>query len=174
MRMQESQVEKETLTIDGEPIWFELHTMQSAYEEIVGGQTEYPWVPLGNFGNHFFDFPELRERLIEDPIEEPEYVTPELHQWAVFCAASVEFLCNKYHLICPDWVHDPQFAQLPEPWYHFPQTWNREVALPKMREETPEIFAKRNIFCGDRVWMSKREAAAALRARRREREKQPA
>jgi hypothetical protein len=161
------------LTIDGEPIWYTPHTMRTAYGEIAGDEPEeYPWVPLGNFSNDFFGEPELREHLIKDPIIEPDNATAEAHQWAVFCAASVEYLCQKYDLMCPQWVHDPQFSRIENPWY---MTFSLpgEHTKQYLRETTHELFARRNIFCGDRVWMSKREVAAAARARRQERNKQP-
>src|SRR6266536_2730400 len=92
-----------------------LQTIQAAYREICEG--EDPWIPVGNFMNDFFgNAPELREELVRDPIQEPENVTPEQRRWAAFLAASVEYLCLKYDISCPAWVHSPTYT-LAEPWY---------------------------------------------------------
>jgi hypothetical protein len=149
----------------------QLLTMKAAFKEICEGET--PWVALGNLTNVFFDEPGCREELFKDPIEEPAGATPEIHKWAVFCAASVEFLCQKYGLACPDWVHDSGYAPLEEPWFHLPAAGLcKPEVREEVRQETPEPFARRNIFCGDRIYLNKREEAEKLRqklaARRRE------
>ena len=79
----------------------ELQTIARSYKEICEGQR--PWNPLGNFMNDFFgNFPDRREELLRDLIEEPEDATYEMHKWAIFCAASVEYHCERYNLQCPD------------------------------------------------------------------------
>jgi hypothetical protein len=139
------------------------HTMQHVYQEIC--ENELPWVALGNFMNDFFrNFEQQREELIVDPIREPEHPTAEQHQWAIFCVASVAYLCEKYALPVPGWITDERYAPLAEPWYMIPEPG---LNIPSVRaqvvDETPEPFTQRNIFCGNRVWLDKREEAAKLR-----------
>jgi hypothetical protein len=131
--------------------------MRESYREICDG--EDPWIPLGNFMNDYFgNAPEMREELVKDPIQEPEDATSDQHRWAVFCAASVEYLCQKYGVSCPDWVHSPEYT-LTEPWYY-----SLGAHKPHIRErltrETPEPFTRRNIYCGSRIFANKYELAA--------------
>jgi hypothetical protein len=141
----------------------ELQTMQMSYREICMG--EDPWIPLGNFMNDYFgNAPELRAELVRDPIQEPENVTAEQHRWAVFCAASVEYLCQKYEIPCPDWVFAPAWT-LAEPWYY-----SLGADKPHVRErltrQTPEPFTRRNIFCGTRIFANKYEHSTGHLQRR--------
>ena len=140
------------------------HTMRLTYQDI-SQDAEYPWLPLGNFMNDFFrNFADQREMLVREPIQEPEHPTAEQHQWAVYCAAAVEFLCEKYGLATPTWVNDERYAPLEEPWFMVP---DEELSRPLVREylerSTPISFAKRNIYNGDRDFLDKREEAAKLR-----------
>ena len=67
--------------------------MRMTYQQITKG--ERPWNALGDFLNYWFGYaPDQREELVQDPIQEPEGAASDLHQWAVFCAASVECLCT--------------------------------------------------------------------------------
>jgi hypothetical protein len=131
-----------------------LQTVRCSFEGICAG--EAPWIPLGKFMHQFFGrFSHLRSELIEEPIEVPEQCSPEQYRWAVFCAASVDYLCKKYALPCPEWALDLRFT-LDAPWYYaigadLPQVHE------KLRQTTPEPFARRNIFCGDRVYNNKYE-----------------
>ncbi len=132
----------------------ELQTIAQSYKEICEGQR--PWNPLGNFMNDFFgNFPDRREELIQDPIEEPENATYEMHKWAVFCAASVEYLCEQYGLQCPDWVNNPTYTLL-EPWYDSPGADKPQVR-ERLQQKTPLAWTKRNIYCGNRVFWNKYE-----------------
>ena len=141
---------------------YQLQTMAIAYQEIC--EDNDPWVALGMFSHDFFgNFVHLRNELVRDPICEPSDATDEQHRWAVFCAASVEYLCYRYGVPCPVWVHD--YPPLASPWYkglgaHKPHVQQR------LREETPAAFAKRNIFCGDRVFANKYEISTDLAQRR--------
>ncbi len=87
----------------------------------------------------------------------PATRVPALEQfrWAVFCAASVEYLCHKYQILCPVWALSPHYT-LSDPWYH-----GIGADLPKVQEKlrttTPEEFSRRNIFCGDRTYRNKYE-----------------
>ncbi len=140
-----------------------VQTIHDAFQAICEGID--PWLPLGNFMDDFFgdNYVASREELIREPIHEPEDISPEIHRWAVFCAASVEYLCLRYALPLPAWIHDPRYT-LVEPWYY-----SIGAHRPKVRErlerETPEPFTRRNIFCGDRMFANKYEEAEAHRAR---------
>lgn len=135
-------------------VYTELQTMAITYKEICEGQR--PWNPLGNFMNDFFgNFPDRREELVKDPMEEPKDATPEMHKWAVFCAASVEYLCEQYNLSCPDWVNNPTYI-LAEPWYDSPGA-EKPTVRERLKQKTPSAWTKRNIYCGNRVFWNKYE-----------------
>lgn len=131
-----------------------LQTFRHSFEQICTG--EEPWIPLGNFMHQFFgQYKHRREELVRDPIEVPEQVSTELFRWAVFCAASVEYLCKTYDLSVPSWSLDDRY-RLEEPWYYaigadLPQVQE------KLRQTTPEEFSQRNVFCGDRTYRNKYE-----------------
>jgi len=132
----------------------QLQTFSRSFAEIRAG--EAPWIPLGKFMHQFFGcFSHLRSELVEESIEVPEDCSPEQFQWAVFCAASVEYLCKKYDIPCPEWALDTRYS-LEAPWYYA-----LGADLPrvqeKLRQTTPEPFIKRNIFCGNRVFNNKYE-----------------
>lgn len=138
--------------------------MARAYREICEKTDATPWVPLGNFMNDFFDnFAERREELVRDRIEIPVDVTPELQKWAVFCAASVEYLCARYDLPCPAWVQEAAYAPLEEAWFFSPAAERNPRVRERYERETPDAFKRRNIYCGNKVYVSKREAAAELK-----------
>lgn len=131
-----------------------LQTFQRCYAEIWAGES--PWIPLGNMMHQFFGcYKHLRVELVKDPIVLPENPTAEQLQWAVFCAASVDYLCAKYSLACPEWAMSPQYT-LPFPWFYAIGSDPPRVQ-EKLRQTTPEPFAKRNVFCGDRVFNNKYE-----------------
>lgn len=134
-----------------------LQTMAWTYQEIYQG--EQPWVALGNFMNDWFDYArDQRAELVSTPLSLPEHPTEEQHRWAVFCAASVDYLCERAQLPCPSWVHDPLYAPLAEPWFDAPMAHKPSVQA-FLRESTPEPFAQRNIYCGNRVFANKYELA---------------
>ena len=140
----------------------EFYTMKISYANICLGET--PWVALGNFMNNFFGYARGRRAdLIAEAISMPLDATLEQQQWAVFCAASVEYLCKKYHLDCPPWVQNPSIVSLSEPWYHFPAALTNSAVRERLIRETPQEFACKNIYCGNRVYANKYEAAAELR-----------
>ena len=141
-----------------------LQTMALTYQDICQG--EDPWLPLGNFMNDFFGYhTDLREELLNDPIQEPANTTPEQHRWATFCAASVEYLCQKYDVPCPQWVHDSAYEKLPEPWFHSPLA-DKPRVRERLLRESPEPFARRNIFCSSRIFANKYEISEDLSQRR--------
>ncbi len=154
MKTNEEQVAELVSTDTRETSRVRLQTFRRSYAEICAGES--PWIPLGKFMHQFFGcFSHLRPALLEESIEVPENSSPEQFQWAVFCAASVEYLCEKYDLLCPEWALDSRYS-LEVPWYYtigadLPQVQE------KLRQTTPEPFTKRNIFCGNRVFNNKYE-----------------
>ena len=141
-----------------------MQTLAMSYAEILKRVPGYPWVPLGNFMMDFFrNFPELRAELLADPIQvqssESTYYgsdeARESYQWAAFCAASAEHLSHRYGLPCPVWTNDPAYACLPEPWYFAPMAYKKEQVRLRAERTTPAEFAKRNIYCGDKVYVDK-------------------
>lgn len=141
-----------------------MHTLATIFAQIQGHQAGYPWVPLGNFIMDFFrNYPEHQQELIADPIQEHPQVpeskvsdeAKEAHQWAVFCAASAEYLAHRYSLDCPAWVHDPAYTFLPESWYFAPMAYKKASVKERAERTTPEEFARRNIYCGDKVYVDK-------------------
>ncbi|HEX4207835.1 MAG TPA: hypothetical protein VHZ51_27280 [Ktedonobacteraceae bacterium] len=71
-------------------------------------------------------------------------------------------------------MHDTRYARLSTPWYTMHRAASDDLLRKRLEAQTPEPFARHNIFCTNKVWVSKREMAEALRARRRRQEKQPA
>ena len=82
---------------------------------------------------------------------------------AAFCAASVEWLCQRYNVPCPSWVDNPTY-KLAEPWFDSPGAHKPEVRT-RLIQKTPEPFTRRNIFCGDRMFANKYELAEQHRRR---------
>lgn len=141
-------------------MWAELQTIQMTYQEIFKG--ERPWNALGDFLNYWFSYAtDRRIDLVREAIQEPENVTQELHQWAVFCAASVEYLCYKYGVDCPAWVQ--AYSALPEPWFRGLGASKPHVQ-DRLKQETPEPFARRNIYCSSRAFANKYELAEQRRS----------
>lgn len=131
-----------------------LQTFKQAYAQIVAGES--PWIALGNFMHHFFGaYRDRRAELVHEEIEVPTMVTDEQWRWAVYIAASVEYLCNKYDLEIPLWSTRERY-QLVEPWYDDMCADLEEVQL-ELREETPEVFVRRNVFCGAEPYRNKYE-----------------
>lgn len=131
-----------------------LQTFQRAYAEICAG--EGPWISLGKLMHQFFGaYQMFRPELVCDPIEVPDHPSSNLLRWAVFCAASVEYLCHMYSLPCPAWAKDERYS-LQEPWYYDLASDLLEVQ-EELRETTPEEFAQRNVFCGNNVYRNKYE-----------------
>jgi len=140
-------------------------TYQEICQEIQDGSVPNPWVPLGNFMNSWYSYHKnKRKLLVKEPLEIPEHASAEQLKWAVFCAASVEYFCQKYNISCPQWVNDPAYERLAEPWYndsHAHLEWLRR----QLEEESPEPFKRRNIFVSRRVYANKYEIAEDLRQR---------
>lgn len=134
-----------------------LQTMHLSFQEICQG--ERPWTALGNFMNDWYEYhKDLRTELVAEPLLLPDPCSTELFQWATFCAASVEWFCSTYHVPCPSWVDDPVYY-LSDPWF----TRQGEKIRPWLLENTPQEFSKRNIFCGNRMFLNKYEAITKLK-----------
>ena len=134
-----------------------LQTMAYTYQEICQG--EHPWIALGNFMNDWFDYAkDRRSDLIATPLLIPETLTEETLRWAVFCAASVEYLCGRYKISCPLWVSDPLYTELPQPWFDAPMAQKPEIRA-LLVEQTSEPFTRRNIYCGNRMFANQSELA---------------
>ena len=137
-------------------MWADLQSIRMTYDAIVQG--ERPWTALGDFLNYWNAYArDQREALIHDPLQEPTRARPEHRQWAAFCAATVEYLCTRYAIPCPAWVHNPAFC-LPEPWYQGLGA-QRPHVQERLRQEAPEPFVKRNIFCSPHAFDNKYELA---------------
>lgn len=129
-----------------------IQTMALAYTDICQG--EDPWTALGNFTNAWYDYAKgMRRSLVSQPLVSPDHDTEYTRHWAAFCAASVEFLCDRYQLPCPEWVHDSRYI-LSQPW-----SGSNIFAdiTPQSIKTTPLAFAKRNIFCGSGLFKNKYE-----------------
>ncbi len=131
-----------------------IQTMTWAYDEICAG--EDPWTALGNFTNAWYGYAKhMRANLVSEPLTRPEQETEHTRHWGAFCAASVDFLCDRYQVPCPDWVYDPYYI-LETPWWY-----TIRVDNPSIRElllkTTPAPFAHRNIFCSNRLFQNKYE-----------------
>lgn len=140
-----------------------LQTMTQAYRQICGG--EEPWIALGNFRNAWYGYAKDRRiALVSEPLAKSARDTELTHRWSAFCAATVEFLCERYDVPCPQWVHDPRFT-LETPWWY-----TERADDPKIRERlmqtTPGAFARRKIFCGNRLYQNKYEMSAWIQEAR--------
>ena len=139
-------------------------TMRLVYQDICQGGKD-PWVVLGNFMNSWYDYHKNKRRmLVKEGLDLPAHPTPEQLRWATFCAASVEYFCQKYGLPCPKWIFDPAYEHLAEPWYYSPFA-HLEHIREELREESPEPFRRRNIFVSRRIYANKYELAEDLKSR---------
>jgi hypothetical protein len=138
----------------------ELQSMAVSFQEILAGKR--PWTPLGNFMNAWYAYhADKRLQLVCDPLQEPEDISSDNHRWASFCAASVEYLCERYTIACPEWVHCSRYV-LDEPWFYSLGAHKPEIQ-ERLKHETPEPFTRRNIFCGNRIFINKYDGVPAQR-----------
>ena len=133
-----------------------IQTIASAYQQICAG--EDPWTALGNFTNAWYDYAKgIRAALVSDPLGKPDRDTAHTRHWGAFCAASVEFLCDRYGVPCPQWVQEPDYI-LSTPWYGDNIVNLADTAVLEHRiKTTPTPFARRNVFCGNRLYQNKYE-----------------
>lgn len=136
------------------PLPATIATMAYAYQRICQG--EDPWTALGDFSNAWYSYAKhIRPDLVKEPLIKPEQETECTQRWGAFCAASVEYLCDLHHQPCPEWVHDSYYI-LDTPWWY-----TQRADDPTIREHTqrttPPLFARRNIFCSNRLYQNKYE-----------------
>jgi hypothetical protein len=131
-----------------------FQTFARSFAEISAG--EQPWIALGKMMHQFFGaYQMFRAELVSDPIVMSDDPSPELFRWAVFCAASVDYLCHKYDVECPTWALNTRY-HLEAPWYYHLAGELPEVQ-EELRETTPGEFARRNVYCGDNPYRNKYE-----------------
>lgn len=131
-----------------------IHTMTLAYRQICAG--EDPWTALGNFTNAWYGYAKhMRTDLVKVPLVKPEQDTEHTRRWGAFCAASIEFLCERYHVSCPDWVYDPCYI-LETPWW-YAERFGGAPMREHIQKTTPAPFIRRNIFCSNRLFQNKYE-----------------
>lgn len=142
-----------------------LQTMAWAYQQICSG--EDPWTALGNFTNAWYDYAKgIRTALISDPLVKPEQDTEHNRHWAAFCAASAEFLCDCYSVPCPKWVNSTDYT-LPTPWYGDNVVNLSDTSMLQYRiKHSPHSFARRNVFCGNRLYQNKYEMSELVQEAR--------
>ncbi|HEV7126541.1 MAG TPA: hypothetical protein VGN32_03755, partial [Ktedonobacterales bacterium] len=68
-----------------------------------------------------------------------------------------EWLCLRDGVPCPSWVLEPRY-HLEHPWFHAFHPDNPDVQARLIRD-TPEPFARRNIYSGNRMFANKYEFA---------------
>jgi len=135
----------------------ELYTLAQAYQDISAG-TE-PWVALNEFLHEWFEYAkDQRSQLIAERIpagDSLEKREPALWRWAVFCAATADWLCEQGGVQRSTWADDPVYT-LAAPWYCFDAPG---IAKPHVRDQlkrvTPTPFRRRNIIYGDRIFVTK-------------------
>ena len=103
-----------------------------------------PWVAYSDFLEDWTYMPESRASLVAGA---PRFADPEQRRWASLLAASVEALCARDGLLSPAWTRHTDY-RLAEPWYLYEGTGRIREWL---RQSTPQAFASRNIWSGDRV-----------------------
>lgn len=134
-----------------------LQTIAEAYRQICDG--EEPWIALGNFRNAWYGYAkDRRDALVSEPLEKSAQNTEVANRWGAFCAATVEFLCERYDIPCPQWVHDPRYT-LETPWWYTERADDPKIRK-RLMQTTPEAFARRKILCGNRLYQNKYEMSA--------------
>lgn len=126
---------------------YRYQTIAETFAQICKG--EQPWIAIGNFLNDWWYYSvAYRSDLIRTPlVAAPDEQT---HQWAVFCVAMVEWLCEEDDIPCPDWTRQERYI-LAKPWFLSEKWTSRALQLAT----TPAPFKKRNIFGGSRMLVRK-------------------
>ncbi len=145
------------------------YTLAQAYRDICTGTP--PWVALNEFLHEWVDYAgDRRAPLVAEPIpiaSPSEAAESESWRWAVFCAATADWLCGLDRVERPAWVDEPVYM-LVEPWYGFDAPGaDKPHVRGRLERTTPEPFLRRNILCGDRVSANKYAFARAHAVRRR-------
>lgn len=108
---------------------------------------EHPWLAIGDFLDDWrFTEPHDRGDLVREGIVVLDQDSDEVHRWAAFCAAMVEWLCWHDGLSFPAWTSRAEY-RLEEPWFLYPGDLLRAWQLAT----TPAPFKMRNIFGGDQM-----------------------
>ncbi|MBA2391907.1 MAG: hypothetical protein H0V70_04100 [Ktedonobacteraceae bacterium] len=143
-------------------MWAELQSIYDTYAQIVQG--ERPWTALGDFLNYWHTYAaDRRAELVHDPLSLPDNITPEQQQWAAFCAATVEYLCERDQIFCPTWVNDPAYF-LEDAWFTGLGARKPHVQAHLLME-TPISFSRHNVFCSPHAFATKYDVAAEVRQR---------
>ncbi|MGZ6339735.1 MAG: hypothetical protein ACXWNG_05160 [Candidatus Limnocylindrales bacterium] len=103
-----------------------------------------PWIAYRDFLEDWTYAPETRAALMAG---EPRFASEEQRRWAALLAATVEALCTRDGLVAPPWTRHRDY-RLASPWYLYEGTGRIRGWL---RESTPQPFASRNIWSGDRI-----------------------
>ena len=131
-------------------------TIKQVYQDIKNGDD--PWVAIGDFSHDWYgNYPETAQRiaLVSEPIVVPSVASIELRQWAAFCAASVEYLCQEAAIAAPSWIHNSSYTlSLEEAFYTSSLAYKQRVR-ERLEQEAPEAFRKRNVFCSERIYANK-------------------
>jgi hypothetical protein len=131
-------------------------TIKQVYQDIKNGDD--PWVAIGDFSHDWYgNYPETAQRiaLVEEPITIPAAASIELRQWAAFCAASVEYLCQEAAIAVPSWIHNSSYTlSREEAFYTSPLAYKQRIR-ERLEQEAPEAFRKRNVFCSERIYANK-------------------
>jgi hypothetical protein len=136
---------------------YPIHPIAEAAKLIYEGDD--PWFALGCFLHDWWCHTNSeRSAFIAEP--PPPALTQEEKQWAAFCAATVEELCQRSFQISPAWTNKQEYF-LADPWFYYPQPSQREWLL----STTPEPYKRRNIFVGDNVLDNKYELKKIFGAR---------
>ena|SRR2546427_79941 len=123
---------------------WQRYTAAESFARIKSGGN--PWVAHGDFVDDW------RRSALEDRLElatkAPHKVsTLEERQWAALFAASIEALCIQDGIEPPAWTRASKYT-LPMPWY--PEAKSKDMRR-YLRETTPKLFTKHNVFAGDDV-----------------------
>ncbi|MEO7018908.1 MAG: hypothetical protein ABI234_02000 [Ktedonobacteraceae bacterium] len=123
---------------------WQRYNVTESFQRIKHG--ENPWVALGDFLDDWRRTQqEDRFALVAQPLTDA--ATPDEQRWAALFAATVEQLCVQEQLPVPGWAIAPHYS-LQEPWYPEARTENLRRLL---KETTPEIFKKHNVFGGEDI-----------------------
>lgn len=123
---------------------YKWHSISESFLGICNGQT--PWVAIGNFLNDWWFFAiEHRSEMVEQPLSPA--TTLETQQWATFCAAMIEYLCQQEGLPFPEWTKQECYF-LSNPWF----LYERQSKRAWLMATTPAPFKMRNIYGGDRMF----------------------
>lgn len=112
----------------------------------------HPWLAIGDFLDDWRFSPQ--EQRLDLVLEAPTAMdegsddskTTDLHRWAAFCSAMVEWLCWQSDLPFPAWTSNDVY-RLTEPWFLYPG----DLLKPWELVATPAPFKMRNIFGGDQI-----------------------